>query len=88
MLDIDEAIRPDLAEKQIRISAETALTNRLYALVEVVRSRPTLPMIEGEPDMVSFNAWRGVFMGSCDAIQEIAEATVNWASEDRTGSDA
>ncbi|WP_406698598.1 hypothetical protein V5E97_06910 [Singulisphaera sp. Ch08] len=80
---VDSAMFPELVERQVRVEQEQAITNRLYALAEIMATRPGIPIRDGVPDEKCFNAWRNVFLGTSDAICEIAEASVNWASENR-----
>lgn len=81
--DVDAAIRPDLAERNTRIREEQGITQRLFALGEVINGRPNIPFVDGAPDPKCYSAWRNAFLGACDAICEIAESSVNWAAEDR-----
>jgi len=81
--EIDEAIRPDLAEQQVRSDEEQMLTNRLYALTEFLALRPVSPGPRETEEAANHRAYQGAWRASMEAVQAIAKRTTEWAKEPR-----
>lgn len=84
---IDEAIRPDLAERQVKADEEQVRTNRIYALIEFLAARPVVPMINGAPDPEIWGTIRESSLAAAQAIGDIARASSRWVAQDGPGRD-